>query len=70
MPVVLVKYTTNMKNWKKIAEGSDLNIPESDLERIRPSLDTLESLFRPLTKGIPDDVEPAVTFRVFPEGGE
>jgi hypothetical protein len=59
-----------MKNWKKIAEGSDLCIPEPDIERIVPSLDTLESLFRPLTKGIPDDIEPAVTFRVFPEGSE
>ena len=59
-----------MKNWKKIAEGNDLRIPESDLERIAPSLDAMESAFRPLTKTIPDDVEPAVTFRIPPENGE
>jgi hypothetical protein len=59
-----------MKNWKKIAEANDLRIPESDLERIAPSLDALEVSFRPLTRNIPDDVEPAVIFRVFPEGRE
>ena len=59
-----------MKNWKKIADGHDLGIPEPDLERVSPALDTLESAFRPLAKKIPDDVEPAVTFRVFAEGGK
>jgi hypothetical protein len=59
-----------MKNWQKIAEAYDLRIPDSDLERIAPSLDTLELAFRPLTKRIPDDIEPAVTFRILPESGE
>lgn len=59
-----------MKNWKKIAEGHGLNIPESDLENVTPALDAMEAAFRPLTKDIPDDVEPAVTFRMFPESGE
>jgi hypothetical protein len=59
-----------MKNWKKIAEAHDLRIPETDLERVAPALDNLEIAFRPLTKTIPDDIEPAVTFRVFPESGE
>ena len=59
-----------MKNWQKIAEAYDLRIPDSHLERIAPSLDTLELAFRPLTKRIPDDVEPAVTFRILPESGE
>jgi hypothetical protein len=59
-----------MKNWQKIAEAYDLRIPDSDLERITPSLDTLELAFRPLTKRIPDDVEPAITFRILAEGGE
>ena len=40
------------------------------VEGIAPSLDKLESSFRPLTKNIPDDVEPAVTFCVIPESGE
>lgn len=56
-----------MKNWNKIAEANDLHIPETDIQRIAPSLDALEAAFRPLTKNIPDDAEPAVTFRVFPE---
>lgn len=59
-----------MKNWKKVAEAYDLRIPDSDLERIAPSLDGLESAFRPLTKTIPDGVEPAITFRILPENGE
>ncbi len=60
---------TPMKNWKLIAEANDLRIPEPDLERITPALDALETAFRPLTKSIPDDVEPAVSFYVFPESG-
>jgi hypothetical protein len=59
-----------MKNWKKVAEAYELRIPDADLERIAPSLDALESAFRPLTKNIPDDVEPAITFGIFPESGE
>jgi hypothetical protein len=59
-----------MKNWKKIAEANDLRIPEADLDRIAPALDALEAAFRPLTKNIPDDVEPAVAFRIFPESGK
>ncbi len=56
-----------MKNWKKIAEANELRIPETDIERVAPALDTLEAAFRPLTRSIPDDVEPAITFHVFPE---
>lgn len=59
-----------MKNWKKIAEAADLRIPETDLDRIAPALDALESTFRPLTRMIPDDVEPAVTFSIQPESAE
>jgi hypothetical protein len=59
-----------MRKWKKIAEAYDLRIPELEIERIAPSLDALESAFRPLTKNIPDDVEPAVTFQAAPESGE
>jgi hypothetical protein len=59
-----------MKNWKKIAEASDLRIPDTDLDRITPALDALETAFRPLTKDIPHDVEPAVAFYIFPESGE
>ena len=59
-----------MKNWQKIAEARGLDIPAADLERIAPALDAMEAAFRPLTKNIPDDVEPAITFRLNPERGE
>jgi hypothetical protein len=59
-----------MKNWTKVAEAYDLRIPDADVERIAPSLDALESAFRPLTKNIPDDVEPAITFKILAESGE
>lgn len=59
-----------MRNWKKIAEGYDLRIAESDIERIAPSLDALEAVFRPLTKKISDDVEPAINFRMVAEDGK
>jgi len=59
-----------MKNWKKVAEASELLIPEPDLDRITAPLEALETAFRPLTKTIPDDVEPAVSFFIFPEEAE
>jgi hypothetical protein len=59
-----------MKNWKKIAEANDLRIPEIELDRITPALDALEAALQPLTENIPDDVEPAVAFYVFPESAE
>lgn len=51
-----------MKDWKKIAEGSGLDLPEP--ERIIGPLEGLEAAFRPLVKTIPYDVEPAVIFHV------
>ena len=59
-----------MKNWKKIAEASQIRIPEADLDRITPALDALEAAFRPLTKDIPHDVEPAVAFYISRETAE
>ena len=56
-----------MKNWKKIAEANELRIPEPDLDRITPALEALDAAFRPLAKDIPQDVEPALAFYVFPE---
>jgi hypothetical protein len=52
-----------MKDWKAIATACKLGIPEPDVDRIVPSLDALESIFRPLAKSIPYDVEPAIVFR-------
>jgi hypothetical protein len=56
-----------MKNWKQIAAGHGLDIPEADLERAAPVLDALEASFRPLAAAIPESVEPAVTFRAAEE---
>jgi hypothetical protein len=52
-----------MKDWKTIASASGLGIPDADLERIAPALESLESAFRPLSADIPGAIEPAVTFR-------
>jgi len=54
-----------MKQWKEIARGLGLNVP--DFERIVPPLDGLEAAFRPLVKTIPHDAEPAVTFHATQE---
>lgn len=59
-----------MKDWKKIADGNRLGISETDLDRIAPALDDLDTKFRPLAKTIPHDVEPAISFTLEPEGGE
>ncbi|HWQ54391.1 MAG TPA: hypothetical protein VN442_11950 [Bryobacteraceae bacterium] len=56
-----------MKDWKQIAAGHGLDIPEAQIERSAPVLDGLEAAFRPLVRTIPEWVEPAVTFRAEPE---
>jgi hypothetical protein len=44
-------------------------IPEPDRERAAEVLKALEAVFRPLAEAIPEDVEPAVTFRAEEEEG-
>jgi hypothetical protein len=56
------KYPKAMKDWKQIAAGLGLDIPEADLARSVPALERLEATFRPLAGAIPESVEPAVTF--------
>ncbi|MEN6535230.1 MAG: hypothetical protein ABFD60_14955 [Bryobacteraceae bacterium] len=56
-----------MKNWKLVAEGLGLDIPDADLEGSVRTLDALCASFSPLAKEIPEDVEPAVIFSVEPE---
>jgi hypothetical protein len=46
-------------DWKLLAQARGLNLSESDLGRIAPLLESLESAFRPLTRLIPHEVEPA-----------
>ena len=56
-----------MKNWKLIASGMDLGIPEPDLDKIAPVIDAMEGAFRPLASVIPHETEPAVVFHPVPE---
>ncbi len=58
-----------MKDWRQIALGNKLDIPEADLGRIAPALDSMEEVFRSLVGGIPPDIEPAVIFHAA-EGAE
>lgn len=51
-----------------MAAGLGREIPDADLERITPALNTLEAAFRPLVEMLSEDVEPAVVFH--PEEGE
>ena len=51
-----------MKDWKLVAQAYDLGIPNEELERITPPLDTLEAAFRPLVRTIPLDIEPVVKY--------
>jgi hypothetical protein len=55
------------KNWKMIAAGFDLNIPLSDLNKIEPSLESLDAAFQPLLRTLPHETEPAVIFQCRPE---
>jgi hypothetical protein len=48
--------------------NSSKQIPEADRARATEVLEALEAVFRPLASAIPEDVEPAVTFRA--EAGE
>jgi hypothetical protein len=57
-----------MKDWRAMAKAMDLGIPPEDLEKISPVLEGLEAAFAPLRGTIPDEVEPAVTFRAEEDG--
>jgi hypothetical protein len=53
-----------MKDWKKIADASELQIPEADFARIAPALDSLEKAFRPLVQALPSTLEPTFIFDI------
>ncbi|MCZ2074772.1 MAG: hypothetical protein HUU41_06275 [Bryobacteraceae bacterium] len=55
-----------MKNWKLIAEGLDLGIPTSELEKIFPALERLEKDCTVL-RGLAPGKEPAITFGCGPD---
>lgn len=50
-----------MKNWKLIAAGSGVHVPDGELEKFAPAMDALEAAFRPLALSIPLEIEPAIT---------
>jgi len=56
-----------MKDWKLLAAGCGLDLPEEELARINAVMEALEAAFRPLACTIPMEVEPAVTFACPPE---
>ncbi len=48
-----------MKDWKAIARAHGMKVSEEELERIVGTLNALEDAFRPLTKDLPANLEPA-----------
>lgn len=48
-----------MKDWKAIALASGLEVSGEEMERIVAPLAALEKAFRPLTKDLPPELEPA-----------
>ena len=55
-------------DWKAIARARGLEIPPADLERLATPLEALDAVFRPLTRDLPPDLEPALEFRAGEEG--
>ena len=47
-----------MKDWKQIAEAHGLPLTARELDRLVPSLTTLEETFRPLLLDLTPDLEP------------
>ena len=59
-----------MKDWKQIASGLRLTLPEEDLDRLVPSLEKVDADFRLLVSGIPLETEPAYVLFRKPERSE
>ena len=59
-----------MKDWKKIAVGLGLNLPDEALDRAAASQDGVEAAFRPLVSKIPLETEPAYVSLRQPEDEE
>ena len=49
-----------MTDWIALSRARALDIPEDQVARIAPSLDSLECAFRPLLAKLPYDLEPAI----------
>jgi hypothetical protein len=52
-----------MKDWNLIIQAQGYDVSPEEMARIKPILDALEKAFRPLTRTIPFDVEPALIFQ-------
>jgi hypothetical protein len=50
------------RNWKVVAAGLDLSIPEENLEKAQSTLDSLDRAFRPLIQLLSPEMEPAFHF--------
>ncbi len=59
-----------MSDWKLIATGRGLVIPDDEMEKIAVVLEAMEAGLRALVPTIPLLVEPVVTFRCAPEEEE
>lgn len=57
-----------MKDWKLTARAWNLPIPENDLDKIVPSLNGLESAFRPLVEQLTMEEESSLIFRLTEDG--
>ena len=56
-----------MKDFKLLAAGGGLDIPDEELARMSEALTALEDSFRPLVRTIPLETEPALTFTCGPQ---
>jgi hypothetical protein len=51
-----------MKNWKLVAEAYGHGVSGAELERILPSLESLDAEFRKVLNSLPSDAESAAIF--------
>jgi hypothetical protein len=48
----------NVTNWKALALAQDPPLPESDLDRLLPALETLDRILRSAFETLPHDAMP------------
>lgn len=51
-----------MADWKRLGIARELNVPDEQLERIAPILESLDKNFREIAAGLPDELGMAVDF--------
>ena len=60
----------SMTDWKAIAKARGWNMPEEDLERNTPVLDSTTEALSRIAERLPLETEPANLYRVAPEDFE